>query len=393
MEGSAHVADTLYHEIVLKKGVPLLFHTDAAKAFLSVALKSLSDMLGIQQTSTLAHNPKSNAKMERVWEFVGRALRSLTTEQYAHFPQFLPILEHVWNGTPDSDTGVTPFEAEHGMPMRGVAESLVQNPPPEGLPAELNDIKKITASVHAFTELLSNVKRVEKAQAAIRLNERGFSRIEFNIGDRVTFFLPPTQRQAERMGKYPKHMLHYAGPGEIVEQLSPNKTSWRIRWNGRHYNRNVMHMIPYAPDAHVIEEQRAVQDNSVTVNSFVAVLDESEDTHYHVARVIDIDEHHTTLHYLGTGSRALRSAVWKFMYHSPDGNGLRYYRQEAITPEHERFTGTIDTRPIEDSLIILPNLGFTDRMRLTKDTRAILRNSPYEHHVFHPTGPPRGTWP
>ena len=117
VEGAAHVADTLFHEIVLKKGVPLLFHTDAARAFLSVALKSLSELLGIQQTSTLAHNPKSNAKMERVWEFVGRALRAMPTEQYARFHQFLPILEHVWNGTPDSDTGVTPFEAEHGMPM------------------------------------------------------------------------------------------------------------------------------------------------------------------------------------------------------------------------------------------------------------------------------------
>ena len=145
-EDSASVAHTLFHDVVLKKGVPLVFHTDAAKAYLSKAVKALSEVLGIQQTNTLAHNPKSNAKMERVWEFVGRALRAMTSEQYAEFHLMLPILESVWANTPDSDTGVTPFEAEHGMPMRGVAESLTINPPPQGLPASARDLKTIAAS-------------------------------------------------------------------------------------------------------------------------------------------------------------------------------------------------------------------------------------------------------
>ena len=89
-------------------------------------LYQLSSTLGIKQTNTLAHNPKSNAKIERVWEFVGRALKAMPAEKYEQFHLHLPFLAHVWNNTPDSDTGVTPFEAEHGMPMRGVAESLVR---------------------------------------------------------------------------------------------------------------------------------------------------------------------------------------------------------------------------------------------------------------------------
>ena len=202
---AAHVTDTLFHDIVLRKGVPQLFHSDAASAFLSKAVKTLTELLGMKHTTTLAHNPKSNAKMERVWEFVGRALKAMTTAQYQQFQLHLPIMTHVWNNTPDSDTGVTPFEAEHGMPMRGVAESLTENPPPEGLPADANDIEAIAASAHAYAELIRNIKAVEKTRAAERLNARGSSKIEYKIGDRVTFFLPPNDKQAKALLKNPKH--------------------------------------------------------------------------------------------------------------------------------------------------------------------------------------------
>ena len=63
---AANTAHTVFYDIIVKKGVPLLFHSDAAKEFLSTAMGALSKTLGIVQTSTLAHNPKSNAKIERV---------------------------------------------------------------------------------------------------------------------------------------------------------------------------------------------------------------------------------------------------------------------------------------------------------------------------------------
>ena len=162
------MTNTLFHEVVLRKGVPLRFHSDAAQAFLAKAVGALTEILGIKHTTTLAHNPKSNAKMERVWEFVGRALKSMTMEQYQQFHLYMPILEHVWNNTPDSDTGHTPFEMEHGMPMRGVAESLTEDPPEEGLPADATDFAAIAASAHAFAESLEQIKAVEKVRTAER---------------------------------------------------------------------------------------------------------------------------------------------------------------------------------------------------------------------------------
>ena len=222
---AAHVTNTLFHEVVLKKGVPLRFHTDAAQAFLSKAVGALTEVLGIRQTHTLAHNPKSNAKIERVWEFVGRALKGMTKEQYQQFHLYLPILEHVWDNTPDSDSGHTPFEIEHGMPMRGVAQSLTEDPPTDGLPADATDFKAIAASAHAYAESLQQIKAIEKVRAAERLNERGFAKRHYHIGDRVIFFLPPSKEQAKALGKNPKHCLQYAGPAIITESLSDNGTA------------------------------------------------------------------------------------------------------------------------------------------------------------------------
>ena len=91
-----------FYDVVVHKGVPLRFHSDAAREFLSTAMSTLQNLLGIGKSDTLAHNPKNNAKIERVWEFVGRALRSMTPEQYEQFHLYMPILAHVWNCTPDS---------------------------------------------------------------------------------------------------------------------------------------------------------------------------------------------------------------------------------------------------------------------------------------------------
>ena len=116
---------------------------------------------------------------------------------------------------------ITPFEAEHGMPCRTIAESILQQPPQEGLPASVHDLKSIAISVNAFIEQISNVKVVEKAQTAIRLNADGTSKVDYDLGDQVSFFLPPNEEAARAMVKKKKHILQYSGPGEIIEILSP----------------------------------------------------------------------------------------------------------------------------------------------------------------------------
>ena len=121
----------------------------------------------------------------------------------------------------------------------------MENPPREGLPASADDLRTIAISARAFQEILRNIKAVEKSQAAIRLNADGSNKIRYEIGDRVSFYLPPGKTLAKKMGKRKKHILQYSGPGEITKSLSPNGTSFEITYKRRHYNRNVMHINRY----------------------------------------------------------------------------------------------------------------------------------------------------
>ena len=46
--------------------------------------------------------------------------------------------------------------------------------------------------MNAFMKHIYNVKAVEASQAAIRLNADGTSKIEYNIDDEISFYLPPS---------------------------------------------------------------------------------------------------------------------------------------------------------------------------------------------------------
>ena len=49
------------------------------------------------------------------------------------------------------------------------------------------------------------------------------------------------------------------------------------------------------------------------------------------------------------------------------------------------LTGDIDTLPMGDSLVVLPNLGFNDHMQLSRDSVLLLRELPHKHHVYMKT--------
>ena len=143
-----------------------------------------------------------------------------------------------------------------------------------------------------------------------------------------------------------------------------------------------MHMHHYRPDQHVLFEQRAVHDNNVMVGSYVAVLDTEGDANYHIAKVIDTNRMLTKLHYMGTQSTQLRSCVWRYMFEEkPRGRRAKRKRSQpdAKYRMHVKrngypnpLEGEVDTMPIGQSLIVLPNLGLDDHMRLTRDTILLL---------------------
>ena len=237
--------------------------------------------------------------------------------------------------------------------------------------------------MNAFNEIISNIKAVERARTANKLNSYGQPISEFAVGDRVTFYLPPSQREAEKMGKNPKHMLQYQGPVIITEALSNGNTSFAISYNNRTYKRNIMHMSKYTSEKYVPVNVRMYIDNSHNVGSFVAVLDNTDDNHYHLAKIVNLDEHTTTVHYYATYGTRLRSATWKPLYQLPHTNQIVMRKPDTIGGHHTQWTGIIDTKPTGEGLVILANIGMTAAMKLNSRAYKILRSmNQYSHHVL-----------
>ena len=125
-------AQTWLYDVIAHKGFPLL-HSDHAREFISTAMESLCAIAGCSQTTTKAHKPQGNATIERVWAYVHKCLTQMNKEQYGKFHLYLPMVALAWNCTDNAITGISPFEAEHGMKPRTAAETFLETPPDSGL--------------------------------------------------------------------------------------------------------------------------------------------------------------------------------------------------------------------------------------------------------------------
>ena len=60
-----------------------------------------------------------------------------------------------------------------------------------------DDIAAMRATANAFVQQIENVRK-EAAERTALLNRRG-SKKEYAIGERVSFFIPPTEKEAREM--------------------------------------------------------------------------------------------------------------------------------------------------------------------------------------------------
>ena len=151
----AITTDAVLQGIVLRDGVPKALHSDHAAEFVGTCLKTLAKVFGIRNTTTLAHHPTGNAKIERVWQYITKCLQQMTDEQYDNWPAYLRLIEHTWNSTMHSLLGVTPFEASHGLPAAS-AQSRMAEDGEYNAPDTIDQkgIKAMQTTAKAFAQII-----------------------------------------------------------------------------------------------------------------------------------------------------------------------------------------------------------------------------------------------
>ena len=156
-----------------------------------------------------------------------------TKEQHQHWQDYVRLMEHVWNTTARANMGSSPFEMAHGLAARGVVDSLAPGPEynqPSSVDAE--GMKALGATARAFEELARQAQLRARAEQADKANSKGGS-ANLEVGDKVSFYIPPSAAEAQRAGRKMKHLPHFRGPAEVVKVLSGS--TYELEHQGRRY--------------------------------------------------------------------------------------------------------------------------------------------------------------
>ena len=94
--------------------VPSCIHSDQGKSFDNDIIWSLCKMYGVEQSLTCPYNPWGNAQCERFNWTLFDLLHTLSKEQKADWPVYIPSLVFAYNATPHSTTGFQPYQLMFG---------------------------------------------------------------------------------------------------------------------------------------------------------------------------------------------------------------------------------------------------------------------------------------
>ena len=113
------------------------------------------------------------------------------------------------------------------------------------------------------------------------------------VGDKVSFYIPPSAEEAKRAGRKMKHLPHFRGPAEIIGVLS--SSTYELEHHGRHYKRSIQELRKYRaedpPRELPMANEWASQEAELRKGSFIAFCetDDPDDIKFHVAEVVQVN--------------------------------------------------------------------------------------------------------
>ena len=107
-------ARILLRRVFSQHGSPRVLVSDRGTQFDSELWRQLWGMLGTRVHLATTHHPQSNGLTERMNRTLIALIRKVTQNKKHEWEELLPLLEFAYNQTPNSTTGVAPFEAQQG---------------------------------------------------------------------------------------------------------------------------------------------------------------------------------------------------------------------------------------------------------------------------------------
>ena len=249
--------------------------------------------------------------------------------------------------------------------------------PPNNVSPE-DFVATLQTSMHAFHSFAAAHKTYMATTTEERLNKDGTPKT-FALNDRIKIYVPPTHAQILRTGRKSNHIVAWRGPCTITRILSPSSYEMEEDCSGRTFQRSIINIRPFRatkdppPPHHDLIAVAALHPKTV-----IAIRD-TPDSSFHLASVSQINETHLSVHYLGTTTPTLDTAVFRLVWIAPDGRTV--LKDSRPARNHTAVTGEIDTADIPD-LLVASHLAFTSTGRLTRPSSRLLYHLKDQLHIY-----------
>ena len=272
---------------------------------------------------------------------------------------------------------VSPFEAAHGLPARGVQNhpAAADYAAPDYLGTE--GIRAMQSTAAGFATLLRQVQEREAKERAELLNLKG-SAPKLKVGDKVVFFIPPTAEEAELAKRKAKHMPRYRGPATIVKVMTP--TTFELKHNNRTYQRCLSELRRYRAAGQPLIDVGVAPDTATSfeVGAYIAYRDNDDpnddsSSMFHVGKVINVADGQAQVHCHATTGKSLARAKWAPLYQQDDGTYTlaKGRRREAVE----------DHIPVdEEEWVMHYDVKLDAKRQIIKQTRKQLASMKVKHH-------------
>ena len=206
------VAQKLFHNVLLKYGIPQKIHSDQGTQFESALFRSLCSLLGIEKTRTSPYHPQCDGLVERANRTIQEMLTAYAADTKDDWDAQLPHIQFAYNTSEHSLTGFSPYYLMFGRDPH-IPPDIVAPIPHEASPN--------SPAQHALTTL----DRLHDAFAVVRNRMDQRHRAAKRMADRQK----PVQDIAEKTavwlytvpppGESPKLHRHWTGPWLVREKV------------------------------------------------------------------------------------------------------------------------------------------------------------------------------